>query len=225
MGWETIVVVEIDPACQRILANRFPDALVYKDVRAYKSLFTCDIITAGFPCQPFSENGKREGKHDERNLWPVTIRIIRATRPRWFVGENVPGIVTWNNGEMFSEVINDLKGEGYEVWPISIPALSVGAEHKRERIWFVAYDKSQRVQGLRAKRQQQSYALDEQVLPLGNSNGQWEVEPDVCRTDDGIPGRVDKTRAPRLKQLGNAIVPQVAYQIFKAIEAFEQQQP
>lgn len=175
-----------------------------------------DILTAGFPCQPFSNNGKREGKNDERNLWPETIRIIRHTRPKWFIGENVPGIISWNNGEIFSEILTDLKEEGYEVWPISIPATTVGAEHQRERIWFIAHDKSQRIQGVRPEGEQQPQPLDRPLLPLRNSNGEWEVEPDLRRANDGVPGKMD-----RLKQLGNAIVPQVAFQIFKTIHDFE----
>lgn len=177
-----------------------------------------DILTAGFPCQPFSNNGKRQGEKDERNLWPETIRVVRSIKPRWFVGENVPGIITWNNGKYLSNIVVDLKNEGYQVWPINIPALSVGAEHKRERIWIVAYNSSQRIQGVRPNFQQKSQPLGNPLLPLRNSYGQWEVEPDFCRTDDGIPRRVD-----RLMSLGNAIVPQVAFQIFKAIQEFENQ--
>ena len=175
-----------------------------------------DVLTAGFPCQPFSNNGKREGKNDERNLWPETIRIIQHTRPKWFVGENVPGIISWNNGEIFAEIISDLEREGYEVWTFNIPATSVGAEHKRERIWFVANDKSQRVQRVRANRKQQPCPLGEPLLPLRNSNGEWQVEPDLRRVNDGVPAKMD-----RLKQVGNAIVPQVALQIFKAIQEYE----
>lgn len=177
-----------------------------------------DLLTAGFPCQPFSNNGKREGKNDERNLWPETIRIISSIRPRWFVGENVPGIISWDNGKYFSEIQNDLKKEGYEVWSFLIPATAVGAEHKRERVWIVANDTSKRIQGLRSQKQQKPLTLAGQILPLRNSNGQWQIEPDVCRTNDGLSRRVD-----RLKQLGNSILPQVAFEIFKAIQAYETQ--
>lgn len=175
-----------------------------------------DIITAGFPCQPFSNNGKRKGKNDERNLWPETIRIVSQLQPTWFVGENVPGIVSWDGGKYFSEIQNSLKKEGYEVWSFLIPATAVGAEHKRERVWIIAHNTSVRIQGVRGERKQQSQPLGKEVLSLRNSNGEWQVEPDVCRANDGISRRVD-----RLKQLGNSIVPQVAYEIFKAIEQFE----
>lgn len=172
-----------------------------------------DIITAGFPCQPFSNLGKQKGKLDERNMWPETIRVIRRLKPAWFVGENVPGIVSWDNGKFFSELQNQIRDEGYEVWSIVIPASAVGAEHERERIWIVANDKSQRVQGVRAKGKQKSRTLDSPLLPLRDSNGKWKIEPDFRRANDGIPRKMD-----RLKLIGNAIVPQVAYEIFKAIE-------
>lgn len=172
-----------------------------------------NILTAGFPCQPFSNNGKLKGKNDERNMWPETIRIIQCLKPKWFVGENVPGIVSWDNGKYFSEIQNDLKKEGYEVWSIIIPASAVGAEHQRERIWIIANDKSQRIQRVRPKGERKSRTLDSPLLPLRNSNGEWKVEPDIRRVNDGVPRKMD-----RLKLLGNAIVPQVAFQIFKAIE-------
>lgn len=174
-----------------------------------------DIVTAGFPCQPFSNNGKRQGKDDERNLWPETIRVIRSINPRWFVGENVPGIVSWDNGKYITEIQNDLRKEGYEVWCFLIPALSVGAEHKRERLWIIANNKSIGMERMRPEGEQKSHPLAGEILPLRNSNGEWQVEPDVRRTNDGISARMD-----RLISLGNAIVPQVAYQIFKAIEQY-----
>lgn len=176
-----------------------------------------DIITAGFPCQPFSNSGKLKGTNDERNMWPETIRIIQCIKPKWFVGENVPGIVSWDNGKFFSELQNQIKKEGYEVWSIVIPASAVGAEHERERIWIIANDKSQRIQRVWAKREQQPRSLGTALLPLRNSNGEWQVEPDIRRTNDGVPRKMD-----RLKLIGNAIVPQVAYEIFKAIEQVNQ---
>jgi DNA (cytosine-5)-methyltransferase 1 len=175
-----------------------------------------DILTAGFPCQPFSHNGKRQGTNDERNLWPETARIIRELRPRWFIGENVPGLATWNNGEVLATIKSDLEGAGYEMWTFNIPATAVGGSHIRERLWFVAHDKSQRIQGVRPTGQQEPQPLVRTLLPLRRSNGEWEVEPDLRRANDGVSGGMD-----RLKLLGNAIVPSIAFMIFETIKEYE----
>ena len=141
MGWENVFHCEWNAFGQRVLKYYWPNAISYEDIT--KTDFTIhrgriDILTGGFPCQPYSMAGKRKGKDDERHLWPEMLRAIREIQPRWVVGENVLGLVNWNGGLVFHEVQTDLEAEGYEVWPYVLPAVSVNAPHRRDRVWFVA---------------------------------------------------------------------------------------
>lgn len=145
MGWENVFHCEWDPFGQRVLKYYWPNALTYHDIT--KTDFTIhrggiDILTGGFPCQPYSSAGKRLGKEDERHLWPEMLRAIREIQPTWIVGENVRGLVSWNGGLVFDEVQSDLETQGYEVTPFLLPACAVNAPHRRDRIWFVAYSSS-----------------------------------------------------------------------------------
>jgi DNA (cytosine-5)-methyltransferase 1 len=145
MGWENVFHCEWNEFGQKVLKHYWPKAITYNDIT--KTDFTIhrgsiDIITGGFPCQPYSMAGKRLGKEDERHLWPEMRRAIREIRPTWVVGENVFGLVNWNGGMVFEEVQADLEAEGYEVQAFVLPAASVNAPHKRERIWIVAHSKS-----------------------------------------------------------------------------------
>lgn len=142
MGWQNVFNCEIDPFCRKVLAYYFPDAKQYEDVKTAD--FTIhrghiDVLTGGFPCQPFSLAGKRKGSDDNRYLWPEMLRAIREIQPRWVVGENVFGIVNWSDGLVFEQVQSDLENEGYEVQPYIIPACAVDAPHRRDRVWFVAH--------------------------------------------------------------------------------------
>lgn len=141
MGWNTVAWCEWDPFCQHVLKHYFPKANGHGDITKtdfIKYANQIDILTGGFPCQPYSSAGKRLGKDDVRHLWPQMLRAVREIRPRWIVGENVAGIVSWNGGLVFEEVCVDLENEGYEVQPVVLPALSVGAPHRRDRVWFIA---------------------------------------------------------------------------------------
>lgn len=110
-----------------------------------------DLITGGFPCQPFSQAGRRQGTSDDRYLWPEMFRIIREVRPRWIIAENVAGLITWNNGMVLEQVCSDLEIEGHEVQPFIIPAVSVNAPHRRDRVWIVAYSSSSEYRGRRGQ--------------------------------------------------------------------------
>ena len=144
VGWETIAWCEWDAFCQTVLKYHFPHATPHSDIRTTD--FTgyhgkIDILTGGFPCQPYSTAGKRKGTDDERHLWPEMRRAIREISPRWVVGENVGGLVNWSGGLVFDEVQADLEAEGYEVQAFVLPACGVDAPHKRDRVWFVAHSK------------------------------------------------------------------------------------
>jgi DNA (cytosine-5)-methyltransferase 1 len=256
-GWQNAFHCEWNEFGQKILKHYWPKAISYGDIT--KTDFTIhrgtiDVLTGGFPCQPYSLAGKRKGKEDERHLWPEMLRAIREISPTYIVGENVYGLVNWNGGLVFHEVQTDLEAEGYEIQPVILPAASVGAPHKRERIWFVAYSESNgsnrtpnetscKIEGQNRKQTEQfkqcckiwdATDSDNQGLQRSEKPGSIEesreernkqptrffqpawnefpTQSPVCRGDDGFPYRVD-----RLKALGNAIVPQVALQIFNAI--------
>ena len=156
MGWDNIFHCEWNTFGQKILRHYWPNSKSYDDIT--KTDFTIhrgaiDVLTGGFPCQPYSTAGKRLGKADERHLWPEMLRAIREIRPRYVVGENVRGIISWNGGMVFDEVQADLEAEGYEVLPFLLPAAGVGACHERYRTWFVAYNSNARVESLRQERE------------------------------------------------------------------------
>ena len=141
MGWQNVFHCEWMPFPRKILHHYWPKAKSYEDIT--KTDFTIhrgeiDILTGGFPCQPYSSAGKRLGKEDERHLWPHMLRAIQEIEPSYVVGENVRGLTNWNGGVVFEEVCADLENCGYEVQPILLPACAVGAPHRRDRIWFVA---------------------------------------------------------------------------------------
>lgn len=145
MGWKNKLYCEIKPELRHVLNYYWPNARAYSDIKTAD--FTewnglIDVLTGGFPCQPYSLAGKRKGKYDERHLWPYMLSAIRSIRPRWVLGENVYGIVNWDGGLVFDEVCDDLEKEGYHVQTYIIPAAGVGAPHRRYRAFFVAYSGS-----------------------------------------------------------------------------------
>ena len=141
-GFETIAFVEKDEFCQKVLKKHWPNITIEGDIRNVKGeKYEADIITGGFPCQPFSVAGKRKGTNDDRYLWDETIRVVRECKPRWFIGENVEGLININNGLVLRQVQTDLEKEGFEVQCLVIPASGVGAWHQRKRIWIMGYAK------------------------------------------------------------------------------------
>ena len=131
------VFCEIDPFCQKVLQKNFPNSKIYGDIKALKAdnLGRIDLLTGGFPCQPFSVAGKQRAQEDDRFLWPEMLRVIRETRPTWIIGENVAGIINL----ALEQVCLDLENEGYEVQPFIIPACAVNAPHRRDRVWIIAH--------------------------------------------------------------------------------------
>lgn len=281
MGWQNIFHCEIEPSPRKVLNYYWPNAISYHDIK--QTDFTVhrgaiDILTGGFPCQPYSTAGLRKGKEDDRHLWPQMLRAIREIQPRWVVGENVRGLTNWNGGMVFDEVQADLEAEGYEVTPFLLPACGVNAPHRRDRIWFVAYNNGkfdgrkgrQKVtnnnqweaveyeqerrevwdrhssvsaggatpdsdSNQRPERWMQSSEQQETERYISSCNAQiyWRIDwqnfptqSPVCGRNDGLPDRLDgitfsKWRNESIKGYGNAVVPQVVYQIFKAIELYE----
>lgn len=285
MGWDNVFHCEIDPFCRKVLGYHFPKSRCYEDIRTanfreYRR--QVDILTGGFPCQPFSVAGKQRGKEDERYMWPDMLRAIREIRPTWVVAENVRGLVSWNGGLVFEEVCTDLETEGYEVLPFIIPAAAVDAPHRRERVWIIAYTerndgfqpkpggdgKEKEAEGIIGKENRAPGKLggadnihnawaqsdrcpvahpygkcsqndgDETEIDREKDKGRkaersihrylpdywkdWPTQPPICTGDDGFPGELagitfPSWRKESIKAMGNAIVPQVAYEIFKAI--------
>jgi DNA (cytosine-5)-methyltransferase 1 len=308
-GWENVFHCEWNTFGQKVLKHHFPNSISYNDIT--KTDFTIhrgtiDIISGGFPCQPYSSAGKRLGKEDERHLWPEMLRAIREIQPSWVVGENVRGLTNWNGGLVFDEVQTELEAEGYEVLPFLLPACAVNAPHRRDRIWFIAYsDRNGRQEFTRnlgqkngeIKRKRNDIIFNafesngnERNAANTNSNGldkcnsKYEVnaskgrinalsnlnesngngnatdsdcfglrretnrigntglinkksernnwynfptQSPICGGDDGLSRELDnitfsKWRQESIKAYGNAIVPQVAYQIFKSICQYQE---
>ena len=267
MGWQTIAWCEWNEFGQIILNDKYPNAKQHGDIT--KTDFTiyrgqCDILTGGFPCQPYSLAGKRKGKDDYRHLWPEMLRAIREIQPTYIIGENVSGIVNWNGGMVFNEVQADLENEGYETIPFILPACAKNAPHKRERIWFIAtYTKGRRLErqgeftptkGFEGEKRTVCFneGIGSNISTHTNGIGQaerckqlepnrqgqfggfgykhdwtdWPTESPICSRNDGFPKGLDgitvsKWKTESIKAFGNAIVPQVAYEIFKAIAAVD----
>ena len=138
--FETIAFVEKDEFCQKVLKKNFNNIPIEGDIRNVKGeKYRADVVTGGFPCQPFSVAGKRKGTDDDRYLWDETIRVVRECKPKWFIGENVEGLVNIQDGMVLRQVQDDLEKEGFQVQCLIIPASGIGAWHQRKRIWIMGY--------------------------------------------------------------------------------------
>jgi DNA (cytosine-5)-methyltransferase 1 len=145
MGWENVFHCEWMEFPRKVLDYHFPNAdshidICKTDFKKYAN--TIDILTGGFPCQPFSLAGKRKGTDDERYLWGEMLRAIQEIKPKFVIAENVFGITNIDGGLVFQQVCLDLENEGYEVQPFIIPAAAKNAPHRRDRCWFIAYSKN-----------------------------------------------------------------------------------
>ncbi len=302
-GWDTPVMVEWNKYCQAVLQKNFPHASIFGDIHEFDGrpyAGQIDIITGGFPCQPYSHAGLRKGNDDDRALWPEMLRVIREVGPRWVVGENVAGLVSMDGGRVFCGILADLENAGYSTETYIIPAVGVGAPHERCRVWIIAHSEGAKSELSRNTRAGRDGLANENCAianPEGvqgyvpaTQNGGWDKEkesdvagvcraaphagrrngqngghgsrqgvyrqtnehgddPDgstwkegwlsvatrICRVDDGLPAGVDETgdvptkakkktagKGHRIEATGNAIVPQIAFQIFMGIEQFMQ---
>jgi len=134
-GYETVAFCEMDEFCQKVLKKHWPQVPIFDDVRTLDAarLGRIDIVTGGYPCQPFSQAGRRQGEEDERHLWPEMLRIIKSCQPRYVVAENVAGHVTMG----LDQVLTDLEDQGYTTRPIIVPACAKNAPHRRDRVWII----------------------------------------------------------------------------------------
>lgn len=238
---ETMAFCEINKFCQGILKKHWPNVPIYEDITKLngKQFYgAIDLICGGFPCQPFSVAGKRKGKDDNRYLWPEMLRIVKESKPTWFIGENVAGIINM----ALEQVCVDLENEGYEVWPLVIPACAINAPHRRNRVWILAHSehdgrnttKEQRGDGKAmdgAKEGQEgtfkpsgvhtpAFMADTERQGLqkrqGGSKeaGTWQpaaTGSSEWNIEPGVCRVVDGLpgRVDRIKALGNAVVPQI----------------
>lgn len=211
MGWENVFHCDINPFGRKVLDYWYPNSKSYEDIT--KTDFTewrgkIDVLTGGFPCQPFSVAGKRKGADDNRYLWPHMLRAIREIRPAWVVGENVAGILTMVQpgkevevgcqASLFGEdnrkrillrqeyvvetICKDLEREGYSVQPLLIPACAVGAPHRRDRVWFVAHANSNGGQEKTERKFKQAEKNNEQSESLFHS-GTFSYRSDARAED------------------------------------------
>ncbi len=202
LGVEVVAQVEVDPYCRAVLAQHWPDAMRLNDVTAaIPTGLRCDVLCGGFPCQPHSVAGARKGSDDERHLWPAMLEWIIATTPRLVVAENVTGLLTSSEGEVFSAVLSDLHRAGYDVHWRTIGAGDVGAPHRRRRVFIVG-----------VRRGAKPLRLPPEVRPVWGHAG-WPAGPgqpqhayEPPRVTASVP-----QRRHRLKALENAVVPHCAY--------------
>jgi len=167
--FETIAFVEKDKFCQKVLKKNFNNIPIEEDIRNVKGeRYAADVITGGFPCQPFSIAGKRKGTDDDRYLWDETIRVIRECKPRWFIGENVEGIINIQDGMVLRQVCTDLEEEGFEVQCLIIPASGIGAWHQRKRVWILAYSNNNGSYRQKRNETEQSSNEQENRLSVGD---------------------------------------------------------
>ena len=235
--FETIAFVEKDKFCQQVLKKNFKDIPIESEVRDVKGdRYAADIVCGGFPCQPFSVAGKRKGTDDDRYLWDETIRIIRECKPRWFIGENVEGIINIQKGVVLRQVCDDLEREGFQVQCLVIPASGIGAWHQRKRIWIIGCNISNSISELSdgCSSSTRDSSTEQQRLVSNKSKDRnkirskakrcseqtkswWQTQSELCGVPNGISTELDKDRANRIKSLGNSIVPEIAREIGQSI--------
>jgi DNA (cytosine-5)-methyltransferase 1 len=229
-GFTNLFHCEYDEWNQKILKYHFKNAETYKDIKTTNFVRwrgKVDVLTGGFPCQPFSSSGKRKGTEDDRYLWGEMLRAIQEISPRWIVAENVLGLVNWSGGLVFEQVCADLEAKGYEVQPFILPASSVGTQHKRQRVWFIAYALQNGLQTGNVPNIRK-IPKTHRLKQFCSSKG-WEKllsESAVCRAVNGLPYQLDSRpfrewREKSISAFGNAIVPQLAFEIFETIKEYE----
>ena len=249
-GFETVAFCDYDSYCQKILRKHWPWVTIYDDIKElnHEKLNSnghtkIDIITGGYPCQPFSVAGRQQGEKDPRHVWPEYFRLIKDLRPTWVIGENVSGHVKLG----LDTVLENLESEGYSARPFSISASSIGANHQRERIWIVANSGCSWGSGSEFQRKNENEIKKENANQFERSSSssqsnmvysdserleKWEsigenfsqeyqtlIGADWGSIEPDV-GRVANgvpKRVDRLKSLGNSLVPHIPYYIGMSI--------
>ena len=243
--FKTIGFCEKDKFCQKVLRKHWSNVPIYEDIKKLDARkIKADVVVGGFPCQSISIAGKQKGKDDDRFLFPEMLRVIKEVQPRWIIGENVSNLINISDGQILQDIHNSLEAENYEVQTFNITASSQGAWHKRSRVWIVAANTNSRLRRGRGaefksgknqvrefyfKEEEQSEqhiwskAVGHNVIS-GETKDWWQTFSKLYRIPHGIQYGLDKDRANRIKALGNAIVPQIATEIGKAIIKAEEQE-
>lgn len=236
LGWRTVCAVEIEPYRREVLLRRQGDGVldlfpIWGDVRTFEGRPWCgkvDVVTAGFPCQPWSTAGKREGEGDHRNLWPDTMRIIREVGSRYVLLENVPGLLAHL---YFGTILGELAEGGYDCRWDCFRACDEGAPHIRDRVFILGYTNRNREPAMPIDGEAAGLSA---LVDLGNANsrqpgwrkqqqeggesarcvGWWDVEPGICRVVDGLACRIH-----RLAALGDGQVPAVVVRAWRELGA------
>jgi len=224
-GMETVAFCEFDEHAQKVLRKHWPDVPIHSDIRelnAKQYRGTVDVICGGFPCQDLSTAGKQVGFSGERSsLYGEMLRVISECMPRYAIFENVTGLLTGDSGRWFGQFLYDLAQIGFDAEWHCISASDIGAQHHRDRVWVIAYPCGSRSKvGLARQNVRQegdtriSINLSNEIRRARRKPGMegWSIEPNVGRVANGVPNR-----AHRLKQLGNAVVPQIPEAIGRAI--------
>ncbi len=245
-GFRTIGQCEIDDYASKVLAKNFKGVPNFHDIRTITAKRLAEyginagnitVVSAGIPCQPYSLAGKGLGDLDERDLEQEYMRVIGEVRPKWAIIENTPGLFARKNQRYFRRILDDFTALGYSVAWGMWGACDVGAPHKRQRIFIIAWntdckhDKKKqtiyqknintcricrKISNTDSKRKLQSEKTEQNFGKRSLNSSWWEIEPDVGRMAYGVSARVDKLRG-----LGNAVVPYQAYPIFDVIAEIE----
>jgi DNA (cytosine-5)-methyltransferase 1 len=224
-GFETVAFCDIDPAARKVLQKNFPNKPVFDDVsKLTKEILddhgiTIDVIVGGFPCQDISLAGKGAGLAGERSgLWFEFHRLIKEIKPKWVIAENVSAL----RSRGLDQVLRSLSEIGYDAEWHCIPASAIGAPHRRDRIWIVAYSESQRWTVHDGSFSTEFQTPSRPVLLRGVGDEYrpetWNGgESGLDRVVDGVSAKMDGNIRHRLKQLGNAVVPQIPELLGRAI--------
>jgi DNA (cytosine-5)-methyltransferase 1 len=221
-GFKTVVFCEKDEFCKKVIKKQWPGAQIIDQIeefngRKYKG---ATLVTGGFPCQPFSSAGRKRGENDDRFLWPEMLRVVSEVGPDWVIAENVINIAHM----VLARCENDLEAKGYEAQSFDIPACACGLSTMERHIWIVAARRSKFLEGSSERCISRKQRIFSRIRRTNNqSSKRFPPIPDLCRpilyrSRKGIPNFVDRHKA-----LGNAIVPQVAYEIMKIIATIEEE--
>ncbi|GGK32525.1 hypothetical protein GCM10010124_26640 [Pilimelia terevasa] len=227
-GMTVVGQVEMDPFCRSVLSRHWPDVPRHDDVRTAPAWWASqerpdvDVVCGGFPCQPFSNAGNRQGVGDARWGWPWMADVVRVVRPRYVLVENVAALLT--AGGAFGTVLADLAALGFDAQWSVLSACAVGAPHTRERLFVVAYPHREHGPVGLADPRQPPTRHRPQDAPGHHRPGAWpdplhrpmETERTHGRVPDGLPDRLE---CARVRALGNAVVPQVAEHVGRLITA------